>query len=340
MLEAIRSQCRSRRGFTLVELLVVISILALLIAILLPSLTRARDQALSAKCLANLHSMGIGIMVYASEFQGTLPGPVHPAIKRKLFSIGTNKAINPEADRQKSLTYLLRQYLGTGGSASQQNEYVDKISSCPLADKLVPEKAFFDYQTGSCWDERPYSYVCNTWGPIMSPGSTASFATAEWHSTDPPHYFGAWFYCDNSPVRSDVSWRPKKIERIHFPGDEWAVGDAWYRRISRGSTKPGSKPKRQWLGTFAPQVSQNYKPIIPDRPYHGIRRNEVSSHKRADADVLPEIGFKGATNMVYFDGHAAPQHGQWQQKGEGGTVNPYWEPWGGKHPLNEPWYPE
>lgn len=62
-----------RSGFTLVELLVVIGIIALLISILLPALNRARAQANTTKCLANLRSIGQGLMVYTVQFKGSYP---------------------------------------------------------------------------------------------------------------------------------------------------------------------------------------------------------------------------------------------------------------------------
>ncbi len=63
------------RGFTLVELMVVMAIISLLMSILLPALGKAREQARRTVCLANLRSVGQGLYVYANENNGALvPG--------------------------------------------------------------------------------------------------------------------------------------------------------------------------------------------------------------------------------------------------------------------------
>jgi len=64
-----------RTGFTLVELLVVIGIIALLISILLPALSKARRSAQTMACLSNLRTLGQAVTMYAGEHKQCLPYP-------------------------------------------------------------------------------------------------------------------------------------------------------------------------------------------------------------------------------------------------------------------------
>ena len=66
-------QPRPRRGFTLIELLVVIAIIAILAAILFPVFARAREKARQASCESNMKQIGLGILMYASDYDGCFP---------------------------------------------------------------------------------------------------------------------------------------------------------------------------------------------------------------------------------------------------------------------------
>ncbi len=72
-MKALRSSIATTRGFTLVELLVVIGIVALLISILLPSINAARSQANTTACLSNIRQVGAAILMYANASKGSLP---------------------------------------------------------------------------------------------------------------------------------------------------------------------------------------------------------------------------------------------------------------------------
>ena len=67
------STFRRRGGFTLVELLVVIGIIAVLIGILMPTLSKAREHSRRTACLSNLRQLGQGMIMYAGEHRDRLP---------------------------------------------------------------------------------------------------------------------------------------------------------------------------------------------------------------------------------------------------------------------------
>lgn len=68
----------ARKGFTLVELLVVISIIAVLAAILFPVFASARGKARQTQCMSNLRQAGMALSMYVSDWDDTYPYDIKP----------------------------------------------------------------------------------------------------------------------------------------------------------------------------------------------------------------------------------------------------------------------
>ena len=90
---------RSLAGFTLVELLVVIGIIALLISLLLPALNRAREAANKKQCLSNLRQIGVYLQTYQNVAKGRIP----------IYTLGGTAFLNYFA-----YTDLTKSYCGLG----------------------------------------------------------------------------------------------------------------------------------------------------------------------------------------------------------------------------------
>ncbi len=118
-------------GFTLVELLVVIGIIAVLISMLLPALNKARDSAKRVQCASNQRQVAMAFFNYAARERGSLP----PSYRQKP---GVNWAYEawalPILFEQKLLPYTVGDVQPTwGGDPVRTNVRTSKVLECPEA---------------------------------------------------------------------------------------------------------------------------------------------------------------------------------------------------------------
>ena len=122
-----RNTSNGAKGFTLLELLVVIGILAILAALLLPGMNRAKGKAQRMACVNSLRQINLGVRMYSDDSSEAAPSP------------GSTGITNQDFFTPLYLGYkaLMKNYVGLKGASSPQ----DRLFACP-ADVLNPNFVF------------------------------------------------------------------------------------------------------------------------------------------------------------------------------------------------------
>jgi len=151
-------------GFTVIELLVLIGMLAVAVSIFMPSLSRARDRAKHVQCLSNLRQLAMSTVMYANDNNSLMPGGGEAPQRRWDWIYWDPSAADPafhDAGRSALAPYLGGSRLPSGGFAA-----VPQVLRCP-ADRLdlhpapsAPARARYEYSYAMnallCDNDRAY----------------------------------------------------------------------------------------------------------------------------------------------------------------------------------------
>jgi prepilin-type N-terminal cleavage/methylation domain-containing protein/prepilin-type processing-associated H-X9-DG protein len=203
-------------GFTLIELLVVIAILSLLVAILLPSLQKAKDLANTTICLSNMRSLLLANTMYSNEYNGYYVPQVMPVgtggATAKWMGLRAYRSFVVTGERKDvwNLDYWPKKFICANATTARKNE----------VQGYMPVHYSYGYSVEFLtWDLTPGTAMSLRCDSIDNPGSKLSFADA----TDWPITFNRAqpFYYDEygeSPGGNRTAYRHSGQTNVGFYG--------------------------------------------------------------------------------------------------------------------------
>lgn len=149
-------QPANREGFTLIELLVVISIIMILASMLFPTFARARGTARQAVCLSNLRQCGIGLMMYAQDWDDKMPAQDLVALTGFIGSSAPRDISGPEEAVWVGQIYPYLRNAEVMRCKVADEAAVDRFNGMPLGLGLNASAASHSWPGGSGADGRTW----------------------------------------------------------------------------------------------------------------------------------------------------------------------------------------